>query len=240
MLESAFGWRATMLACLAFGLPLWLAVQVRLPETLTQPQPLPGIAGILGAYLTLLRLPAFRAYCAILGCTTSMFFAFAVGGPYVIVHRLGYPATSYAIAMMAVSVGWACGTFTAARIAQRLGIARMLRVGTLVTLSGGVVAAVLPALATPTLLTFFLPMAFVALGNGIMQPSAVAAAVSIRPMLAGTASGLLGATQMGAGALLTVLCGSTETGSGMATGAWMLAGAAGAQWALWVARRRGA
>src|SRR5688572_24639360 len=37
LLEERFGWRATMLACLAFGLPLLLAVRARLPETLAQP-----------------------------------------------------------------------------------------------------------------------------------------------------------------------------------------------------------
>ena len=70
-----------MLACLAFGLPLLLAVRAKLPETLAQPAPLPGLARLLGAYAELLRLPAFRAYCAITACSTAMFFSFAAGGP---------------------------------------------------------------------------------------------------------------------------------------------------------------
>ena len=82
-------------------------------------------------------------------------------------------------------------------------------------------------------------MALVAIGNGMTQPSAVAAAISVRPMLAGTASGLIGALQMGAGALATVLAGVTEGGAGIATGAWMLAGALGAQVALRAVRRAG-
>jgi DHA1 family bicyclomycin/chloramphenicol resistance-like MFS transporter len=85
---------------------------------------------------------------------------------------------------------------------------------------------------------FFLPMVVVALGNGMTQPNAVAAAVSVRPNLAGTASGLVGATQMGFGAAMTVLCGMTESGSGIATALWMLAGALGTQVALLAARRQ--
>ena len=100
-------------------------------------------------------------------------------------------------------------------------------------------ALALPLLAPPSLLGFFIPMALVAIGNGMTQPSAVAAAISVRPMLAGTASGLIGALQMGAGALATVLAGVTEGGSGIATGAWMLAGALGAQLALRAVRRAG-
>ena len=58
--------------------------------------------------------------------------------------------------------------------------------------------------------------------------------------LAGTVFfGLIGALQMGAGALATVLAGVTEGGSGIATGAWMLAGALGAQVALRAVRKAG-
>jgi MFS transporter, DHA1 family, multidrug resistance protein len=239
LLHQHLGWRATMLACLLFGLPLLLAVRARLPETLAQPAPLPGLGGMLGAYIQLLRIPVFRGYCAITACATSMFFAFAAGGPMVVVQGLGHVPTTYALAMMLVSLGWSSGTFTAARLVSRLGTARMLRIGTLVTTAGGLVALGLPVLATPSLLSFFLPMVLVALGNGMTQPSAIAAAVSVRPMLAGTASGLIGALQMGAGALATVLAGVTEGGAGIATGAWMLAGALGAQLGLLLVRRAG-
>lgn len=239
VLHEHLGWRATMLACILFGLPLLLAVRARLPETLASPAPLPGLGGMLGAYLTLMRIPVFRAYCAITACATSMFFAFAAGGPMVVVAGLGHSPTAYAVAMMAISVGWSSGTFTAARLVQRLGTARMLRLGAVLTTAGGVLALALPLLLPPSLLLFFLPMMLVALGNGMTQPSAIAAAISVRPQLAGTASGLLGALQMGAGALATVLAGVTEGGAGIATGAWMLAGALGAQAALQVARRHG-
>ena len=91
----------------------------------------------------------------------------------------------------------------------------------------------------PHILGFFLPMALVAIGNGMTQPSAIAGALSVRPQLAGTASALVGALQMGAAALATVLAGVTEGGSGIATGAWMLVGALGAQVALRAVRRAG-
>ncbi|MDO9708673.1 multidrug effflux MFS transporter [Paracraurococcus lichenis] len=239
LLHAHLGWRATMLACLGFGLPLLLAVRAKLPETLAQPAPLPGLGGMLGAYRTLLRIPVFRAYCGITACATSMFFSFAAGGPVVVVQGLGHAPTTYALAMMAISAGWSSGTFTAARLVRRLGTARMLLVGTAVTTAGGLAAFVLPLAVAPSLLSFFLPMAVVALGNGMTQPSAIAAAVSVRPMLAGTASGLIGALQMGAGALATVLAGSLEGGAGIASGACMLAGALGAQAALRYARRHG-
>ena len=106
---------------------------------------------------------------------------------------------------------------------------RLLRLGTWVVLAGGVLAVLLWALAPPNLFLFFLPMMVMAFGNGIAQPNAIAAAVSVRPGLAGTASGLVGALQMGLGAVMSVAAGATEDGSGAATVACMLLCALGTQ-----------
>lgn len=240
VLEEQFGWRATMLACLAFGLVLLPLLWLRLPETLAQPAPLPGIAGLVGAYAQLARLRLFRAYAAVTAFSSCVFFAFAAGGPLVVIGTMGRSATAYGAAMMVISVSWMIGTFTSARLAGRLGLMRMLTLGTAVTLLGGLSAMASHLLLPPGLWAFFLPMAVVAIGNGMTQPSAIAAALSVRPQLAGTASGTVGALQMGAGALMTVAAGGTETGTGLATAFWMLMGGVGAVLALVAVRRAGA
>ena len=51
------------------------------------------------------------------------------------------------------------------------------------------------------------------IGNGIMLPNAIAGAVSIRPQAAGTASGLLGCTQMLFGALTSQFAGHLIAGA---------------------------
>jgi DHA1 family bicyclomycin/chloramphenicol resistance-like MFS transporter len=228
LLADHLGWRATMLACMAFGLVVFPLVWWRMPETLARPAALPGLGGLLGAYAQLLRLPLFRAYTAVTTLSTAVFFAFAAGGPVVVIAGLGHGATTYGAAMMLISVAWMSGTFTSARLVGRHGVDRMMRIGTGVTLLGGALAVGVEALMAPTLMGFFLPMAVVALGNGMTQPNAIAAAVSVRPQLAGTASGLVGALQMGAGAAMTVVIGWAEGGGGMATALGMLAGGLGA------------
>ena len=45
------------------------------------------------------------------------------------------------------------------------------------------------------------------MGNGVSQPSGVSAAVSVDPGVAGSASGLLGFSQMALGGLLTFIIG---------------------------------
>ena len=63
-----------------------------------------------------------------------------------------------------------------------------------------------------TPLVFFGFMTFVGLGNGMVLPNAIAGTLSVRPHLAGTASGLGGALMIGGGAMLSALAGTLLTG----------------------------
>jgi DHA1 family bicyclomycin/chloramphenicol resistance-like MFS transporter len=47
----------------------------------------------------------------------------------------------------------------------------------------------------------FLPQTLISYGNGLLLPTAIAGAVSIRPHVAGAASGITGFTQMAIGAI---------------------------------------
>ena len=68
----------------------------------------------------------------------------------------------------------------------------------------------------PTLpLAFFAFAGLMAVGNGLMLPNATAGLLSVRPLLAGTASGLGGALMIGGGAVLSQFAGSLlNDGSG--------------------------
>ena len=70
-----------------------------------------------------------------------------------------------------------------------------------------------------TALVFFGCMTFVGLGNGMTIPNATAGMLSVRPHLAGTASGLGGAIMIGGGACLSALAGALLAPG---TGAWPL------------------
>jgi len=55
--------------------------------------------------------------------------------------------------------------------------------------------------------TIFLPQIIIGVGNGLLLPTAIAGAVSIRPQVAGTASGVTGFIQMAIGAIAAQLGG---------------------------------
>ncbi len=237
LLEMAFGWRAIMLSCLAFGLPLaWLCWR-RLPETLPAPQKLPGLAAIWTAYRSLWALPAFRTNATLTASATGVFFAFLGGAPYVVVQGMGYSPLTFALAFAAVSVAFAFGNWIAGRYAMRLGTMLLLSIGVWTCTLGALLAAALMLALPAHLLSFFLPMAVVATGNGMTQPSSIAAALSARPQLAGTASALVGAMQMGFGALMTFVVGLLEFGAGLGTSLSMAGAGIGAYLALRGARR---
>ena len=62
----------------------------------------------------------------------------------------------------------------------------------------------------------FVPMAISSVGNGMSQPPSIAAGLSVYPRIAGTASGLMGFTQMMVAALGTLLLGLLPHGSVLA------------------------
>jgi DHA1 family bicyclomycin/chloramphenicol resistance-like MFS transporter len=239
-IEQWLGWRAIFGLAVIAGAALLAATAARLPETLAVPQRLPGIAGFLRANLALLRRPAFAVYAGSFAATSGVFFAFLAGAPFVVVNGLGLSPTTYGLAFIVVSLAYAGGNFVTARLAQRLGVVRLLSLGTGVTLAGAALALVAVLALPPHIANLFVPAMLMALGNGVAQANAMAGAVSVRPKLAGTASGLSGALQMGFGAVMTVLVGATETGSGVATAAFMLASALACQAFLIGGRRAGA
>jgi DHA1 family bicyclomycin/chloramphenicol resistance-like MFS transporter len=239
LLEASLGWRGSMWACLAAGLPLALLAWLRLPETLPAPQPLPGFFAIGRAFAGLWAVPAFRAYCGVTACSTGVFFAFLGGAPYVVVQGMGYSPVTFALAFASISVLFAAGNFLAGQLSRRLGVLRMLALGTTLTTGGALLAFVALLAAPPHILVFFVPMGVVAIGNGMTNPNAIAGALSVRPQLAGTASSLVGALQMGFGALMTGVVGLVEWGAGFGTSITMAAAGLGSLLALGGVRRSG-
>ena len=237
LLEMQFGWRATMLACLAFAIPLSVVCWARLPETLATPQRMPGVTAMLGGFAGLWAVPGFRAYAAIVACSTGVFFAFLGGAPYVVVQGMGYSPVAFALAFATISLAFAFGSWFAGRFAVRLGVLRLMELGVAINVGGSLLAVVVILLLPPHIVGFFLPMGLVAMGNGVLQPSAFAGALSAKPQLAGTASALVGAMQMMAGAALTFLVGLVEYGTGIGTAVSMAGAAIGAWLALRGARR---
>jgi DHA1 family bicyclomycin/chloramphenicol resistance-like MFS transporter len=238
LMLAAFGWPSVFLLCAVIGAALLAGIRLRLPETLPAPQPLPGLAGLLRLYGTLLRLPGFNAFAATVALSSGVFFTFIGGAPHIVVEGMGRSPQDYAVAFLLISGFFGVGNFVAGRYSQRAGVVRMIGIGTGIAFIGTLAALGAMWLAPRSMYSLFLPAAVMAVGNGMSQTNAMVGALSVRPPLAGTASGLAGCIQMLFGALLSWLAGVLEDGSGLATCGLMLASALLTQLLLAVARRR--
>ncbi|KIC16818.1 MULTISPECIES: multidrug effflux MFS transporter [unclassified Leisingera] len=158
-------------------------------------------------YPELLQSPRFWGYSLSSGLASGAFFAYLGGAPFVGTEVYGLSTAELGVFFSAPAVGYFAGNFVSGRFSTRLGVNRMVLWGCVIN-GGGVLLSLLIAMAgADTVWTFFGLMCFVGLGNGMAIPNATAGAISVRPHLAGTASGLSGAIMIGAGAALSAFAG---------------------------------
>lgn len=235
VLDSSFGWRSIFAATAAFGVAGGIAAAALLTETApardgaTAPSAARAIA-------VLARERAFLGYTLALSFCTASFFALIAGAPYVVVEIMGRSPDVYGLYFMLNAGGYMIGNFITGRFGRRLGGARLVAAGTAISLIsvGLTMALALTETWTPALL--FLPLVVNSFGNGMTIPGATAAALSVRPDLAGTAAGLTGAAQLGLGAISAALVGSAVTVWGPWLVAIMLLCSAAAWASYWLGR----
>lgn len=221
LLELA-GWRSIFAVLIGIGAVLVLGLQWKMPETRAGGSGGSGWSELLSGTALLLRSRAFLAYVLQSTFAISVFLAFVAGAPYYMIDILDRPAIEYGLYFIAVSLGFMAGNFVAARVTKRIGLNRMVVIGSwLVVVGTGIVAALLSAgMWTP--LSLFGPLMLTTFGNGLAIPNAQAGAISVDPALAGTASGLSGFVQMALGALVSQLVGILQDGTPYAMAGFML------------------
>jgi len=99
------------------------------------------------------------------------------------------------------------GNFGTARMAKKVGVLNMVRIGTGVSLLGGGVLLATDLMVGLTPVSFFGIMSLIALGNGFCISSGMAGAIGADPHRVGAAAGLAGSMQIGFGAVSTYVAG---------------------------------
>jgi len=214
ILDIWFGWKATFWAFFIFGCALtWLCWR-DLGETAAPSRG--SFRRQLRESPELMRSPRFWGYSASAAFASGAFFAYLGGGPFVGDQVFGLTPEWVGILFGAPAIGYLTGNFLSGRFSTRVGISRMAMAGAILNMAGIAVSLLIFLLGAGTAYSFFGFMIFVGLGNGLVIPNAIAGALSVRPHLAGTASGLSGAIMIGGGAALSALAGamlSVETGA---------------------------
>ncbi|MFD0857677.1 multidrug effflux MFS transporter [Roseovarius aquimarinus] len=238
MLEEAFGWQANFWVLTIAGLLIFALTWADLGETA-------GRSGLtfrqqFSEYPILFRSLRFWGYAGAAALSSGAFFAYLGGAPYVGDHVFGLAPQELGLYFGAPAVGYFAGNFLSGRYSVEIGVNRMVYWGTLANMAGIALNLALFYLGLGSALSFFGLMVLMGLGNGMTIPNATAGALSVRPDLAGTASGLAGAMMIGGGAALSALAGAWLTPqSGAFPLLWiMLATAIGAVATILLVMRR--
>lgn len=205
VLDDLFGWQASFAFLLICGLLVtWLCWR-DLGET-SSPSGL-GLAAQVAQYPRLLASQRFWGYALAAALSSGCFFAYLGGAPYVGTEIFGLTSSQIGLLFGLTALGYAGGNFLAGRFSERLGMNRMVLWGGSVTVLACGVLVLLSLAGVMSAPLFFGLTGVMGLGNGICLPNANAGILSVRPELAGTASGLGGAIVIGGGAGLAALAG---------------------------------
>lgn len=204
-IETFAGWRTIFWFMTAAGVIVLAMTVARLPETAPNIGGETSFLGIFRAFPALIADRGFVAHVVALSMSSAAFFAFIAAAPYIVVETMGRGPDVYGAYFILNAFGYMVGNFAMSRLAVRYGTSRMVRLGLVLSSIAMTVALILSFNAAWSPLMLFLPLAFNAVGNGLTIPGATAEALSARPELAGSAAGLMGALQLGSGALATIL-----------------------------------
>ncbi|QCG98061.1 multidrug effflux MFS transporter [Azospirillum sp. TSA2s] len=216
ILTEWFGWRANFMLLTVFACGILAAVWSMLGETNAHRDEEALRPGRLAAnYLLLMRNRGFVGYVLVVAFSYSGIFSFISGSSFVLIGQLHLTPAQYGASFGAVVLGYMLGTFLAGRLTPRLGGARMIRIGTLLSLGGGLVGGVLALAGVLHLLAIVVPVFLFILGAGLTLPNATANAVGPYPTMAGLASSLLGFAQMAIAAVIGIVVGHMNDGTAL-------------------------
>ncbi len=204
-LDEAFGWQASfwllsVLGCFA----VWLA-WADLGETHHHRSA--SFAAQVASHPELFRSPRFWGYALTGALAGGTYFSFLGGAPYVGSEVFGLTPVVLGVVFGSASFGYITGNFLSGRFSTRLGIAPMLMAGTVLMTAALGLSLVLLLTGLGGVWSFFGLMILVSAGNGMIIPNATSGFLSVRPHLAGTASGVGGAMMVGGGAAMVAWAG---------------------------------
>ena len=206
LLDELFGWRASFWAFLAFGTCALALCWIDLRETNHTPSE--TLTKQFRAYPELLRSHRFWGYALCMAFSTGGFYAFLGGAPLVASALFDVPPGLLGVYIGSITAGFVFGSYLSGRLAARHSLTAMMLGGRIVACLGLILGLLVLAWGVVHELTLFGACMCVGIGNGITMPSASSGAMSVRPTLAGSASGLSGALTVAVGAAIAALTGA--------------------------------
>ncbi len=174
-----------------FGAIIWICVRSQLRET----RP-PGTAdrshesNWRGDYAELLRSRVFMGYTLMFGFVQGGFFCFLAVGAAVFERDLGMGPRAFGLVWGLMAAAYVVGASIAGPLTSRHGMQKVIVLGMVVTLLAGWGLLLAIAIFGVSFISLVPLLALLTAGSGLVIPGSMAGAVSYRPEIAGTSSGL--------------------------------------------------
>ena len=208
-LNDLFGWKANFSMLLFIGVIIAALAYFDLGETNNNISK--GFSKQFKEYPELFKSKRFWAYSFTTVFASGSFFSFIGGAPFVSTNSFELSSSAFGIYFGVTTLGYVVGSFISGKFSERFGIHFMLLQGSWITALGLLLSLFIFWLGFGSATVFFGCMILAGVGNGMVLPNANAGLLSVRPSLAGSASGIGGAIMLGGGAFLAYLAGLIST-----------------------------
>ncbi|WP_375689702.1 multidrug effflux MFS transporter [Pseudooceanicola sp. LIPI14-2-Ac024] len=216
-LDAVFGWRANFFVYALAGGILFVLCWVDAGETHHNRSS--SFGAQFREYPALVGSRRFWGYAFCVALSVSTFHVFVTAAPLVAPSAFGMGTAELGMWMGSITLGFMIGASISSRLSRRAELTTMMIAGRLVATLGLMAGGLLLWAGYVSEPVFFGAMVMSGIGNGLTSPNATAGAVSVRPHLAGSASGLSSALIVGMGAVTTTLTGMLVT---EANGLWLV------------------
>ncbi|HVJ33990.1 MAG TPA: multidrug effflux MFS transporter [Terriglobia bacterium] len=209
LLDETCGWRGSFWVFALLAIVLLALCWSGLAETNQRRSE--SIRQQMRAYPALFGARRFWAYALCMAFSTGTFYAFLAGAPLAAKAVFGLPPATLGLYMGMITAGFMLGSFLSGRFARRYPLTRTMLAGRFAACAGPAIGLVLFLADIRHPMALFGPCILVGIGNGLTNPSAHAGVLSVKPDLAGSASGLAGAMTIAGGATLSSITGAVLT-----------------------------
>ena len=158
-------------------------------------------------YRYLLGSKVFVGSSLIYAFTTGAFFAILAVASTVFYNDLGIDSTGFGFIWSGLTILYTVSAFMAGTLSSKYGLMKVLLVGVLLNVIAGLLFYSLVKVFDVTLISVIVPLVIMFFAHGYIVPMSLAQAVSARPEIAGSSSGLSSAIGLVIGGMFSVLSG---------------------------------
>ena len=213
MLEVKFSWIASFWVLLGVGIFIFILTYFDMGET--NRHKTNSMAEQFRSYPELLKARRFWGYSLTAGFSAGAYYAYLGGAAYVGRELFALSPDTLGFYIGVPTLGYIIGNGLSGRFSRSFGVDKMAFIGAIVTAFAMTLCLCLFLFTNPIPISFFGCVCIMGLGNGMVIPNANAGMMSVRPHLAGSASGIGGTINTGGGAIIATVTAAVLTlGSG--------------------------